>query len=316
MTTRLALLGFATTFVCAGHIGAQSLRVEEKADTIEIRRGEVPVLTYHKAVVQPPAGQDPAFARSGFIHPLHTPAGGVVTGIHPADHIHHLGLWHAWVHGEHGGKEVDFWNLKGKTGAVRFRESAGVNQKDDSAAFAVKQEHVAFKDGKGGEPVVVLNEVLTVTARFADGANIIDYDIRQTNVTDQPLKLAAYRYGGGVAFRAPESWDKTNSDYLTSEGKTRKDSHSTRAKWLAATGPTEKGDATVAFLCHPSNHDAPQRLRTWDNGKIFLEYVPIQETAWEIKPKETITLRYRLVITDSKPAAAELESKWKAYAKE
>jgi hypothetical protein len=254
------------------------------------------------------------FVRNGFIHPLYTPKGAIVTGIHPTDHYHHLGLWHAWVHGEHEGKPVDFWNLKDKTGRVRFSKVIGIDNHENAAGFTVEQEAVRYRDGKGGYPIVAPREQLKITARDVDGAYEIDYDITQKNVTEQPLELPAYRYGGGIAYRAPLDWNAENSEYLTSEGKTRKDSHTTRARWVAMTGPTDKGDSTVTVLCHPENHDAPQHVRTWDNGKVFLNYVPIQETAWEIKAGETITQRYRVVIEDRKPNAAALDARWNRYA--
>lgn len=290
------------------------MKVTETDAAIAIARGAIPVLVYHKSEVPPPNGVDPIFKRSGFIHPLHAPSGAVVTGIHPEDHYHHLGLWHAWVKTDYDGKAVDFWNLKDRTGRVRFSKVLDIRP----AGFTVEQEQVAYLGGPDAEPTVILREVLAVDAAFVDGANVIDYVVEQTNVAEKPLVLPAYRYGGGLAYRAPHSWDKDNSDYLTSEGKTRTDSHATRAKWCAMFGPVEGGAgqvATVAVLGHPSNHDAPQRLRTWDNGKIFLNYVPIQETAWEIKPGETATMRYRLVIIDGQPDAKAIESRWKAYAK-
>ncbi|MDZ4401300.1 PmoA family protein [Prosthecobacter sp.] len=304
------------SLLLAASAAAQTLSVSETEKEIQVMNGDKPVMTYHKALVPPPPEADPIFTRSGFIHPLHAPAGGVVTGIHPADHYHHLGLWHAWVHGEHEGKPVDFWNLKAKTGRVQFVKTLETKQQDGVAGFVVEQEQLRYRDGKGGEPLVVLREKLSVMTRLVEGAYEIDYDIEQKNVSEHALVLAAYRYGGGIAYRAPLDWDATNSDYQTSEGKTRKDSHATRAKWIAMHGPTAKGEATVTVFCHPKNHDAPQKLRTWDNGKIFLNYVPIQETAWEIKAGETITLRYRVVIADGKTDAAALNTRWERYAKE
>ena len=73
------------------------LTVSETDAAITVTDGDNVVLAYHKAEVPPPEGADPAYHRSGFINPIRTPAGGVVTGLHPADHIHHLGIWHAWV---------------------------------------------------------------------------------------------------------------------------------------------------------------------------------------------------------------------------
>jgi len=50
------------------------------------------VLRYHHAIVPPPAGKSKLYNRSGFIHPLKSPQGAVLTEIHPADHIHHVGI--------------------------------------------------------------------------------------------------------------------------------------------------------------------------------------------------------------------------------
>ena len=294
----------------------QGFDLKETDGTITISRGGTPVLVYHKAEDPAPEGADPAFKRSGFIHPLCAPSGAIVTGIRPPDHLHHMGLWHTWVHCMFKGQEVDFWNLKAKTGTVRFVKTLSCDKADDRAAFAVEQEHVALS--KDGSETVVLREQLAIRARFEGGANVIDYTMTQKNVSDAALELPAYRYGGGVAFRARSGWDNTNSDYLTSEGKTRLDSHQSRARWGAMFGPTEKGDATVAIFGHPSNHDAPQRLRTWgpkdNNGAIFFNFVPIQETAWSIQPGQEITLRYQVITLDGKSDPSNLEARWKAFA--
>ncbi len=295
---------------------AAELRVVEDEATIRIFRGESPVLTYHKAEVPPPQGADPLFTRSGFIHPLCTPAGEPVTGIHPSDHFHHLGLWHAWVKTKHGEDEPDFWNLKAATGRVRYAKTLSLAP-DGASGFTVEQEHVAYKGAAKAE-TVVLREALTVTARVLDGRHVIGYHVVQNNVSDAPLELPAYRYGGCFAYRAPHHWDRTNSDCLTSEGKTRDDSHATRAKWVAITGPTDRGDATLAVLFHPKNHDFPQRLRTWpadtQNGAIFLNVVPTQEHPWSIAPGQAITMAYTLVVADEKPDPVKIESWWSALA--
>ena len=92
-------------------VAAQSFSAVETDAEIVLRHGDLAFLTYHKADVAPPEGVDPAYIRSGFIHPLKSPAGDLLTGIHPDDHYHHLGLWHAWVLCKVDGKEV----ISGKT---------------------------------------------------------------------------------------------------------------------------------------------------------------------------------------------------------
>lgn len=315
--TTMRFLPIATLLLAIASANGQGFDLKETDAAITITRGGTPVLVYHKAEDPAPEGADPAFKRSGFIHPLHAPSGAILTDTRPADHLHHMGLWHAWVHCKFKGQETDFWNLKAKTGTVRFVKTLSCDKAAHHASFAVEQEQVAL--AKDGSETVVLRERLAVRARSEGGANVIDYTITQKNVSDAALELDAYRYGGGMAYRGPAAWNKDNSDYLTSEGKTRADSHQSRARWCAMSGPAEKGDATTVLLGHPSNHDAPQRLRTWNkenNGAIFCNFVPIQETAWSIQPGQEITLRYQVVTLDGKPDAPSLDARWKAFAKE
>jgi hypothetical protein len=125
--------------------------------------------------------------------------------------------------------------------------------------------------------------------------------------------LPVYRYGGPLAYRGPHSWDSKNSNYLTSAGKMREDSHATRANWCAIFGPTDKGDATITMMGHPKNFDSPQRLRTWPDGKIFLCWTPIQEKPLVIQPDESVRWRYRIVISDGKPNKKTINRWWSEY---
>ena len=88
--------------------------------TITLRHRETPILSYHHAVHPVPEGVNPIFERSGFIHPLYTPDGLMVTRIQPPDHYHHYGIWNPWTVTQIEGRQVDFWNLGEKQGTVRF----------------------------------------------------------------------------------------------------------------------------------------------------------------------------------------------------
>jgi hypothetical protein len=312
----------------AGCSTQESVALQKSEESFTLKHGDTPILTYEKAVTMPPEGVDVSWRRSGYIHPLRAPSGGIVTSIHAEDHYHHMGLWHAWVRAEYGTPEVvlDFWNvgarkqireeplLMSTAGRVRY---VGTKETRD-AGFTVLQEQVAYLDGLEAEPTVILREEFAVDAAFVDGANVVDYVVRQTNASEKTLTFSAYRYGGGLAYRAPLTWNEDNSDYLTSEGLDRTNSHLTRARWIAMFGPAEEGDgqdATVVVLCHPDNHDAPQRLRTWDNGKIFLNWVPIQETSWSIAPGETNIFAYQILVFDGRVGAVTIEEYWDRYAK-
>jgi len=56
------------------------------------------LLQYNFGITMPPAGINEAYKRSGYIHPLYTPHGQVLTRIQPPDHYHHYGIWNPWTH--------------------------------------------------------------------------------------------------------------------------------------------------------------------------------------------------------------------------
>lgn len=301
-------LRFTTLFFGCVLASAEEVRVIESQRDITIYRGETDILTYHKTEVAPPEGAKKSYHRSGFIHPLKSPKGGVVSGTHPSDHLHHLGLWHAWVKTQHGQDQPDFWNLGKESGKVRFLKLIKKNEN----GFTVEQEQVAFKGVKKKE-TVVLKEALSISVMATDEANFIDYHLIQKNISDTRLDLPVYRYGGPLAYRGPHSWDLTNSDYLTSAGKKRADSHATRADWCAIFGPTDEGVATITMMGHPTNFDAPQRLRTWPDGKVFLCWTPVQEKPLVIQPGQVVTWKYRIVISDGKPDQGSINRWWANY---
>ncbi|MBC8349245.1 MAG: PmoA family protein [Verrucomicrobia bacterium] len=291
----------------------ESISLKQTEKTISLMRGEKPILTYHIAEVPPPNGVDPIYNRSGFIYPMHAPSGGIVTGIHPDDHYHHIGLWHAWVNTKYDDKKgPDFWNLGRRTGRIRH---AKVKETRD-AGFTVVQEHLGYLDGIKAEPTVILNETLLVDAAFVGGSTATVSTVPQKTWTANPWAFPPRRTAAGLARGPPHTGNKKSSASVPPEDLARTPPHATRARWVAMHGPAEEAkgeDATVAILCHPKNHDAPQRIRTWDNGKVFFNYVPVQETGWSIQPGKSITLRYRIVILDGSADAKGIEARWKAY---
>ena len=294
--------------------------VEAKQTEEELRVviGDEPVLSYRHAPMPPPEGVNARYTRSGFIHPLYSPGGEILTAIHPRDHYHHMGLWSPWTNTTFAGKHVDFWNLNSGEGTVRFVRFESVTSGPVFGGFRAIQEHVALKT-PGGE-TVVLEEVLDVRVWNVGGpAFLVDYTSIQRCVADQPLTLNAYRYGG-FGFRGRAGWHTSNSGYLTSEGKTRANGHSSRARWCHAYGETPNGGAGVLFMSHPENREHPEPMRLWPNGanggqdNMFFNFCPVQKKPWVLEPGKSYTLRYRMCIYDGKPAGTPAEPIWRAFA--
>lgn len=88
-----------------------SCSVVDTGKALDYKMGEKLLFSYNYATVYPVSGVDSVYKRSGFIHPLKTLGGEVMTNCSPADHYHHFGLWYAWTKTTFEGNEIDFWNL-------------------------------------------------------------------------------------------------------------------------------------------------------------------------------------------------------------
>jgi len=282
---------------------------------------EKPILKYRYAVTFPPDGINPIFKRSGFIHPLYSPEGEVLTRIQAPDHYHHYGIWGPWTHTHIGDRQVDFWNLGEGQGTVKF---AGFLTEEEGAiysSFEALQQHIDF--GGKGEDQVAMNEILDVRAwNIGEGVWMVDYTTSINSPLENGILLDAYRYGGGIGFRASEKWKKDNCTVLTSDNKTRIDADGSFAKWCIVEGESEtkEGRSGILFMSHPSNRMHPEPMRVWPldanagRGDMYFEFVPIRHEEWKLKAKQNHTLKYRMIIFDGKMDAKTAGMYWNSFA--
>src|SRR5206468_817402 len=104
-----------------GADGPKSVVIEVDAGPHD--RRDTPVVIPPAAVAPATKRLDPVFARSGFLHPLATRSGLVVTDDFPPDHAHQHGVFFAWVNPTFRGRPTDFWNQAKRTGRVGHDES-------------------------------------------------------------------------------------------------------------------------------------------------------------------------------------------------
>ena len=285
---------------------------------LTIHNGEKNLLRYNYKTVYPPAGVDTAFKRSAFIHPLWTPHGQVLTRIQAPDHYHHYGIWNPWTHVLFEGDTVDFWNLKGRKGTVRFGKFVSVVSGPVYAEFTALHEHVVFK--KNGKEKIALNELQTVRVYTPeDNANyfLVDITIDLNCASESPFLILEYRYAG-LGWRATEKWNKDNSEVLTSEGKSRKDADGSTAKWFIVQGTLDSDYGGAAMMSFTSNYNYPEPLRIWpensNNGEMFAMFAPTKNKDWLLKPGQTYTLKYRFVVFNGHLTKEKAESAWSYFA--
>ena len=286
---------------------------------LTIHKGTNNLLQYVFKTVYPPKGIDSAYKRSGFIHPLWSPGGKVLTRIQPRDHFHHYGIWNPWTHVLFEGDTIDFWNINSKQGTVRFANFVSVQEGSVYAEFDALHEHVVFR--KNGGEKVAMNELQSVRVypqQKGQDYFIVDFNFRMNAATKSPVKLLEYRYAG-LGWRTTEKWDNKNSMVLTSEGKIRKEADGSKARWCIVQGEIDDDYAGVVMMSFPANYNYPEPLRIWpenqyNRGDMFANFCPTKDMDWMLNPGKDYFLRYRFLVYNGRIEADKAESAWYYFA--
>lgn len=294
-----------------------SVTCEEDVNSITVHRNGRPVLAYQKTV-RLPEGVDPKYGRSGFLHPVSTPSGRVLTDDYPLpDHTHQNGVFLAWRKATFEGKSLNFWEASAAT--VRHEKVLEILNDKDAAGFRVELAHV---DGEE----VILREIRTVLVHADSGH--IDLTSEQRCATGSPLTLDRYHYGG-FAVRGSRQWypgghgaagegkekPAAPCQMLTSAGLTRENGNHSRPAWVCMSGPIDGAPASLTVIPHPDNLRHPQHARLHPKVPYFC-FLPTVEEPHIIKPGDLLRLRFRLVAADGKPDPAELDKIQRAFAAE
>ena len=297
-------------------------KVTEKNGKLELTIEGNTVLNYQAKKSELPRDDlESIYRRGGYIHPVLTPDGTIITDDYPSDHKHHHGIWFPWTKTIFEGRNPDFWNMGNGTGTVEF---AGLlSQWDGPVHAGFKSSHL-FVDLIAKPKKVALNETWRIQVFVIKDFNqkskkkpsyyLFEMESIQSCAGANKIQLPQYRYGG-LGFRGHGEWNgKENSFFLTSNGESdRIKGHATRAKWCHISGKTDGKLGGVGILCHPSNFRFPQPMRIHPTEPFF-NFAPSQTGDWEIKPGKDYVSRYRFVVTDGKPDTPLLERLWNDYA--
>lgn len=290
------------------------IQLDLSATTLDVKFSGARVFSYNHGHVVPPPGVRPEYIRSGYIHPLFSPSGKLLTEDFPADHHHHKGIWFPWTKTEFEGKAVDFWNLGSRQGTVQFAGFDSVEDGPIYGRFLARHEHVHLDRPDG--PKVALDETWDVRIWNVGGpeAGLWVWDLESTQrcASDSPLHLKKYRYGG-IGFRGAREWKGDNYVLLTSEGKTKENGHTTRARWCAQSGSIDGQWTTIVMMSHPENYRFPEPMRIWASGGAFFNFTPIQLDDWDLEPGNDYVFRYRFFIHEGKIDPERAERAWQDF---
>ncbi|MDQ3536496.1 MAG: PmoA family protein [Bacteroidota bacterium] len=272
-----------------------------------------PVLSYQTTGSLPRPDIDSIYLRGGYIHPLYTPSGKIITGDYQDNHVHHHGIWAAWTKTEFEGRNPDFWNMQNETGTVKFIKVDSVFSGVEFAGFHATHHYI---DMTFPEDKVVLEEKWEVkiynNEETKNSFNIFDLNIFQHCATKNPLILPQYHYGG-IGFRGPDNWNGVeNTEFLSSEGKVRSNGNETRSKWCHIGGLVENEWVGITILNHQDNFRFPQPMRIHPDEPFFC-YAPSQLGEWSITQQNPYQAKYRFVVYDGKPDTVLLEKLWQDF---
>jgi methane monooxygenase PmoA-like len=159
---------------------------ERTPDAVLVKEGAVEILRYQ--LTKPP-GTKLSVESACYFHPLTTPKGVVVTDVAPDDHLHHRGIFLAWVE-MHGKKDADFWGW-GEKAPKKDRRIVNREVTDlKGGSFRVRNEWLA-------EESVMLSEELAVSIRTQGDARILDLGYALT--ADEEVQVSQWAFSGFCA---------------------------------------------------------------------------------------------------------------------
>jgi hypothetical protein len=291
------------------------VQVIREGDRVKVVSGGREILQYQGAKTPLPQGYEPEYQRGGYIHPVYTPSGKLVTDDYPPKRKHHHGIWTPWTKTEFEGRTPDFWNMGQKTGTVEFVGIDATWSGPVAGAFVASHRMVDLSAKPQPKPAIdeTWYAVVYRPVASAKGTYVFDLTTNQRCASDSPLVLPRYHYGG-LGFRGHRQWeDKGNCFFLTSEGKDRSNGNETAGKWCHVGGKVDGELAGVAILCHPDNFRFPQPMRLNPDEPFFC-YAPSQGGDWSIEPGQPYMAHYRFIVADGPADKVEIERLWNDYA--
>jgi hypothetical protein len=291
----------------------------------------------------------PTTIKKPVLYPLRSAKGVLVTRGFPldprpgerVDHPHHVGLW--FNYGNVDG--YDFWNNSDAIPAERRPKMGTIVQRAISRAASGPDEGVleVAADWIIPDGTVLLTEHTRLVFRGTATTRTID---RATTLTagDKAVSLADNKEGvfGLRVARALEIPSKTpevftdasgrptevptldntgvNGDYLTSEGKTGDAAWGTRGRWCVLAGKVGEAPVSIAILDSPDNPGYPTYWHARGYGLFAANPLGQKDLSGgkdvlnlSIAAKRSVTFKYRVLIVDGAPSAADTEAAWKAW---
>jgi hypothetical protein len=290
-----------------------------------------------------PPDPDKRLPLTSFIHTLIGLDGELLTAVRPSDHIHHRGVFWAWVRHQRDGQNIgDWWhprNIEAEPGVLHFSDGPVFSR------FAARHDWVYGTRGDGPRVRFVEEHVVCRVFETGEHGRALDVEIALTG------QVPGIRFGGtlelgkgygGFTFR----YSNVQEAVVEADGeRIDRDLNQVRAAWMDLNGlfppapdaapPRVSRDtgATVAardhatgrsgaaILVHPHHPDHPPEWivrgpaaagRGGSYAVLNVSYPGMEMI--DLSLDEPLRLRYRLWIHRGDASRGRVEDHYRAYA--
>lgn len=289
-------------------------QLEDEGQLLTVRIGSQPVLKYRHA---PDPGNAPKGATnlSGYIHPIFSPGGPLLTAEYYEDHMHQHGVMMSWADATFDGEPVDVWN--GQNAHIEHGEFQGRGAGPACAYFRSLIRHVTA--GAPGAARTLLRDSWTVRVYNFRQYYLFDLESTQAVPGANTYQVQQQVYGGltlrgALAWREGDAWqDAASNNFLTSEGKDRTNANDTRPRWVDLHGATGGRIYGVTVFSHPTNFRFPQPVRLRPEKPYFC-FAVMALGPFTIDRSHPLVSRYRYWAHSGLPDRAVADRLWNDFA--
>ncbi len=270
------------------------VRASDNGQAIALSLGTRPILKYHHTTMPSPIASLPFHARSGFLSDIRTPGGKLLTDPMPADHLHQHGVMFAWRQTKFEGRSVNFWEDAAEEGKVRHQQIVAARSGPVFGEIVVQLHHVDTTAPDGDK--LVLSEVWRLRAYAVPSDFVWDLTSVQRNVSNHPLEMQQFHYGG-LMIRGAAEWINAPHQILTQHGDGRIAGNHTRPFWVDIHGRIGGDHAGLTTMGHPTNYRFPQSVRLHPKMPYYC-FAPMVDGSFSIDPSQTFRSKFRFVAHD------------------
>jgi hypothetical protein len=308
--TWLGILGLFWACFQVAAVGSAEISVEKMDHGVAVKFDGKPFTEY---LVR--SGQKP------ILWPVIGPTGKAMTRSFPMnstppafekrDHPHQRSFW--FTHGEVNG--TDFWSEGAKAGTIRHREFTKVE--GGRAATIATTNDWLDRDGRK-----VCEDERTLRFGADDAARWIDFDVT-VKAGETPVEFGDTKEGsfGVRLWETMKVEAKQGGKIVNSEGLTDAATWGKPAAWVDYHGPVDGERLGIAILNHPASFRYPTTWHVRTYGLFAANPFGLRDFtgksdvsgAHTIKPRDNMTLRYRVVLHKGDEKEGKIAERFEEY---